>query len=116
MVVPRAESSLLGLFLQFLAPRGRSSKVSLRGSHVRLTEVGQLPGLRPNLLSKDFWRPAGIGRLVEYPEKTDRLEQRQAAGETPQRPFCALSRESRKPMASSLVHLTRFRPLLIIAM
>jgi len=40
---------------------------------------------------KNFWRTRGIAYLLEYPEKTDRLEQRQAAGKNP-RPafFCAL--------------------------
>jgi len=32
---------------------------------------------------KNFWRIRGIVSLVGYPEKTDRLEQRQAAGKTP---------------------------------
>jgi hypothetical protein len=31
---------------------------------------------------KKFWRIRGIVSLVGYPEKTDRLEQRQAAGKT----------------------------------
>jgi len=32
---------------------------------------------------KIFWRSQAIGSLVEYPEKTDWLEQRQAAGKNP---------------------------------
>jgi hypothetical protein len=40
---------------------------------------------------KNFWRVWGIAYLLEYPEKTDRLEQRQAAGKTLDRPFfCAV--------------------------
>jgi len=48
-----------------------------------LTKVGQRPGFWLKLLATGFWRRLGIARLLEYPEKTDRLEQRQAAGKTP---------------------------------
>jgi hypothetical protein len=37
---------------------------------------------------EDFWRVRGIVCLVQYPEKTDRLEQRQAAGKTLSGLFC----------------------------
>jgi len=48
---------------------------------------------------ENFWRARGIVCLLEYPEKTDRLEQRQAAGFNPQRSFfvCAV-----KSIAASL--------------
>jgi hypothetical protein len=36
---------------------------------------------------KIFWRSQAIGSLVEYPEKTDWLVQRQAAGKTLGRAF-----------------------------
>src|SRR5439155_11548094 len=41
----------------------------------------------PRRPGKIFWRICGIGSLVEYPEKTDGLEQRQAAGKPPGRIF-----------------------------
>jgi hypothetical protein len=42
-------------------------------------------------LLRNLWRVCGIGSLLRYPGKTDRLEQRQGGGEIPQRLFvCAM--------------------------
>jgi hypothetical protein len=82
MDVPRAESSLLGLFPQFSVRDGQPAKVSLKGRSSQIDKVGQRAGFWFNLLATVFWRPPAIARLLGYPEKTDRLEQRQAAGKT----------------------------------
>jgi len=84
MTVPKPESSFFGLFLLISKDWGGLAKVSLQGQSVRMTEVGQeRVGQAVAAQSKYLWRIQGIGFLVGYPEKTDRLEQRQAAGKTP---------------------------------
>jgi hypothetical protein len=42
---------------------------------------------RPEEIERNFWRIEAIPPFVEYPEKTDRLVQRQRRG-NPGRPFC----------------------------
>jgi hypothetical protein len=58
-------------------------EVSLRGQSVRMTEGSVRARDWGTGSLKKFWRIRGIASLVGYPEKTDRLEQRQAAGKTP---------------------------------
>jgi hypothetical protein len=66
----------------------KAGSVSLKGRSVRMTEFGLARIQAWYFAFEDFWRVRGIVCLVEYPEKTDRLEQRQAAGKTLSGLFC----------------------------
>jgi ADP-dependent NAD(P)H-hydrate dehydratase / NAD(P)H-hydrate epimerase len=62
-----------------------------------------------NVLQKFFWRTKTIGSLVKYPEKTDRLEQRQWRGIQPWPRFCfwsCLTKQSSQPNSFSCRQLT----------
>jgi hypothetical protein len=77
-----------GLFLIFSSRIEEAGSVSLKSRSVRVTEFGQAWISASYFAFEDFWRVRGIVCLVAYPEKTDRLEQRQAAGKTLSSLFC----------------------------
>jgi hypothetical protein len=53
-----------------------------------MTTPGRGSGFSASLgLDKIFWRTRLIASLPQYPEKTDRLVQRQGGGETPRQPL-----------------------------
>jgi hypothetical protein len=71
------------------------AKVSLERSVGQNEKIGWAPGSTRKFFLSIFWRTGSIVCLVEYPEKTDRLEQRQAAGKIPQAAFFVVGTDLR---------------------
>jgi len=76
-----------GGFLQISIGMGALETVSLTGPSIRLNESHRTAfaenGDRNLFVRKVFWRIRSIDYLHNYPEKTDRMVQRLAAGKNP---------------------------------
>lgn len=87
MVMPEVRLCFCGLFSPWFSKTTGQQKAVWKGRSVRMRRlIWALASTRKFFLSI-FWRTGSIACLVEYPEKTDRLEQRQAAGKSLKRPF-----------------------------